>query len=87
MWQHWLYYPVMVFARFNLYVQSILYLMGPEKKEYPILQRATIGVFWAGAFAVFRCFETWRGFLGWVITTLGLLSRVYPAEVRRQQFL
>ena len=38
-YQHWLFYPVMAFARFNLYIQSLLHAMrlgaySKEKREY-----------------------------------------------------
>lgn len=50
--QHWLYYPVMAFARFNLYAQTILHLFGlgpyslKEKIYRRDLQILFLGGFW-----------------------------------------
>ena len=46
-YQHWLYYPVMAFARFNLYVQSLLHALrlgaySKEKREYIWAERMQV---------------------------------------------
>lgn len=37
-YQHWLYYPIMGLARFNLYLQSFLLILSREKVDYRALE-------------------------------------------------
>merc|ERR1711959_274236 len=43
--QHYLYYPVMAVARFNLYIQSYLLLLSREKVDHKALEIGTLLVF------------------------------------------
>jgi len=41
-YQHWLYYPVMAFARFNLYAQSFILIFSREKVHFKALEFVTL---------------------------------------------
>lgn len=43
--QHWLFYPVMMVARFNLYVQSWMVLFSNKKVQFPWMERTSLLVF------------------------------------------
>mmetsp|Transcript_17527 Transcript_17527/g.31624 ORF Transcript_17527/g.31624 Transcript_17527/m.31624 type:complete len:478 (-) Transcript_17527:372-1805(-) len=63
--QHWIYYPVMAFARFNLYVQSLLHAFGlgaydiKEKVYRRDLQIATLAGFWTWLVLLTLALPTW----------------------------
>ena len=64
-YQHWLYYPVMAFARFNLYAQAILHSVGagPYSRKEVLHRRdlqilALIG-FWGWLIALTLQLPTW----------------------------
>jgi delta8-fatty-acid desaturase len=63
--QHWIYYPVMAFARFNLYVQSLLHAFGlgaydiKEKVYRRDLQIATLMGFWTWLVLLTSALPTW----------------------------
>lgn len=44
-YQHWLYYPIMGFARFNLYAQSLILLLSREAVDYKALEIACLTLF------------------------------------------
>jgi len=70
-YQHWLYYPVMAFARFNLYVQSLLHACG-------------IGVYSTGEYMWHRNAQIWTlvGFHVWMIA----LTIQLPTALSRVMF-
>eukprot|EP00239_Pterosperma_sp_CCMP1384_P002050 CAMPEP_0197853390 /NCGR_PEP_ID=MMETSP1438-20131217/22636_1 /TAXON_ID=1461541 /ORGANISM="Pterosperma sp., Strain CCMP1384" /LENGTH=329 /DNA_ID=CAMNT_0043467785 /DNA_START=178 /DNA_END=1164 /DNA_ORIENTATION=+ len=45
--QHYLYLPIMLFGRFNLYAQSLIYLASKEKREHRGMELAGIAFFCA----------------------------------------
>jgi len=59
--QHFLYYPVMAFARFNLYAQSYILLLSKEKVDHKGLELATLAFFstWFSAMVMF-CLGSWQ---------------------------
>lgn len=66
-YQHFLYYPFMMVARINLYIQSILLLASEEKIEHPNLEIATLMVFfgWFGTMLM-CCLQSWQERLAYV---------------------
>lgn len=45
-YQHWLYYPVMCLARYNLYFQSLLLILFKPRVEYRIVEAIGTVVYW-----------------------------------------
>jgi delta8-fatty-acid desaturase len=60
-YQHWLYYPVMALARFNLYVQSYLLILSNEHVDHHSLELGTLLFFsaWFTAMCTF-CLSSWQ---------------------------
>jgi delta8-fatty-acid desaturase len=64
-YQQYLYYPVMAFARFNLYAQSIMHVCGvgaysrSEVLYRRDLQKLTLAGFWTWLVALTLCLPTW----------------------------
>jgi len=60
--QHWLFYPVMSLARFNLYVQSILLLAAPKEKiPHRTLEVVGLLGFWAWFVSLVHCMPASHG--------------------------
>jgi delta8-fatty-acid desaturase len=66
-YQHWLYYPVMAFARFNLYVQSLLHIFrlsyygsAGDLIWRQDLQMASLAGFWTWLLALTLSLPTWE---------------------------
>jgi len=58
--QHWLYFPVMGVARFNLYAQGWLLLLSKEKVQHKALEMATLFIFLAWfSTMVTLCLGSW----------------------------
>lgn len=62
--QHWLFYPVMFVARFNLYLQSILLLIRPAEARrrgvsYPRLELLMLAGFYTWFTLLLRYFPSW----------------------------
>jgi len=68
-WQHWLYYPVMALARFNLYLQSIIHMCGSRRMDYRKTEITTEVLFfvWMGLF-VWQL-PTWKLRLAWLLVS------------------
>ncbi|CAO2835549.1 unnamed protein product [Amaranthus hypochondriacus] len=60
-YQHYTYYPVMVVARFNLYLQTILLLFNPNRNvPNRVLNIIGILVFWTWYPLLISCLPTWE---------------------------
>jgi len=66
-WQPWTYYVVMVFARFNLYVQSWLYVLGEHCKRDKAAEAAGLLFFAFGIAGIGLNFGSWKTFLTWLL--------------------
>jgi fatty acid desaturase/predicted heme/steroid binding protein len=54
-YQHLVFYPIMMFARFNLYIQSILFLISKEKINHKTLEMTTLCVFYFWYSCILTC--------------------------------
>lgn len=70
--QHWLYYPVMALARFNLYAQSWLLLLSKEHVPYKRLEVVGLAVFLAWLTALVSTLPTWGEVLSFLLVSHGL---------------
>jgi len=66
-WQHWTFYPVMAFARINLYAQTILFLASKEKTDYRKLEIFTITIFWIGLVIILNILNSYWDFFVWMV--------------------
>mmetsp|Transcript_32338 Transcript_32338/g.81474 ORF Transcript_32338/g.81474 Transcript_32338/m.81474 type:complete len:486 (+) Transcript_32338:306-1763(+) len=58
-YQHYLFYPVMAFARWNLYVQGFILLFNPNiKTEWTNLELCSLGFFWTWFSLLTSCLPT-----------------------------
>jgi delta8-fatty-acid desaturase len=66
-YQHFLFYPIMMVARFNLYAQSLIQLFSKEPLHYRRLELCAFVVYfsWAGGVALSQ--PTWGQSLGWLL--------------------
>ena len=76
-YQHLLYYPVMMVARINLYIQGILLLASKEKVEHRALEIGTLCLFfgWFGTMLAY-CLNSWQerfAYIGMSHAVAGLL--------------
>lgn len=82
-YQHWLYYPVMAVARFNLYAQSLLYVfaMGPYKAPEIVwhrsVQQASLVLFWVWHIALIMHVRTWPSRLVFVLVSHALAGLLH----------
>uniref|UniRef100_A0A1D1Z2P3 Fatty acid desaturase 1 n=1 Tax=Anthurium amnicola TaxID=1678845 RepID=A0A1D1Z2P3_9ARAE len=58
-YQHWTFYPVMCFARINLFAQSILLLLSKKKVPYKRQEILAIAVFWIWYPLLVSCLPNW----------------------------
>lgn len=79
-WQNWTYYPVMMFARINLYVQTILFLASKEKTDYRQLEIITITIFWTGMGMILNSLDTYWDCLTWMVVSTAI-SGVLEVQV------
>lgn len=75
--QHFLFYPVMFLARFNLYLQSILLLAQPSEARkrgvtYPRLELVMLAIFYLWFTQLLRCFPSWTELLIFLFMSHGL---------------
>jgi len=66
--QHYLYYPVMAVARFNLYAQSYILLLSSEKVDHKGLELGTLAIFttWFSAM-VYNCLGSWQEMVAYLL--------------------
>eukprot|EP00927_Polykrikos_kofoidii_P031229 TRINITY_DN2688_c0_g1_i1.p1 TRINITY_DN2688_c0_g1~~TRINITY_DN2688_c0_g1_i1.p1 ORF type:complete len:587 (-),score=85.99 TRINITY_DN2688_c0_g1_i1:59-1756(-) len=67
--QHILYVPVMMVARFNLYVLSIVHLCSDKQKHHPYIEAGGFIFFFSWLIAVTLSMPTWGEALGWLLTS------------------
>lgn len=58
--QHWLYYPVMAFARFNLYAQSIIFLIKEKRVAHRKYEVYGLVFFWAWFGTLLSLLPSWK---------------------------
>jgi len=65
--QHLFFYPFMAFARWNLYIQGIIYLLSqPDRLHYRKTELAGILVFLVWVFSLAFSMPTWGMAVGWI---------------------
>jgi delta8-fatty-acid desaturase len=76
--QHYLYYPVMCVARFNLYVQSYLLLFSREKVDHKALEIGTLAIFttWFTAM-VCLCLGSWQERVAYLLLSHGIAGLLH----------
>merc|ERR1712065_109012 len=76
--QHYLYYPIMALARFNLYLQSWIMLVKQETVEYRALEIASLSAFlvWNAAFLVYGLTSA-RDRAIWLLVSHGLAGMLH----------
>merc|ERR1711968_333571 len=76
--QHYLYYPVMAVARFNLYAQSWLLLLSKEKVQHRKLEIGTLALFatWFSAMVAF-CLGSWQEKLAYLLLSHGIAGLLH----------
>ena len=63
--QHMTFYPILLVARFNLYFQSILYLV-KNKSEHRFLEIITLLTFWGWILGLSTCLPFWS-YVQWMV--------------------
>ncbi|XP_073007734.1 acyl-lipid (9-3)-desaturase-like [Typha latifolia] len=58
-YQHWTFYPVMCFARFNLFGQSIFLLLSKKKVPNRLQEIIGVSIFWAWYSLLLSCLPNW----------------------------
>ena len=72
-YQHLFFYPLMALARWNLYVQGLIYLiMQHDTTHYRKTELAGIGVYFAWVFAVALSMPTWPQAVAWMFMSHGV---------------
>jgi len=64
--QHFVFYPMMAFARFNLYAQSLILLLGKERVHYRKTELCGFAFFFSWVAAVALVQPSWWYSLGWL---------------------
>ena len=77
-YQHFLYYPVMMVARINLYIQGILLLASKEKIEHRSLEIVTLMTFfgWFGTMLA-CCLSSWQERVAYVAVSHALAGLLH----------
>merc|ERR1712216_1107137 len=77
-YQHFLYYPVMMVARINLYIQGILLLASKEKIEHRSLEIVTLLTFfgWFGTMLA-CCLSSWQERVAYVAVSHALAGLLH----------
>jgi len=76
--QHWLFYPIMGVARFNLYAQGWLFALNAQKQDpwyashFQKLEFATLSVFLTWLCCLVGTLATWKERIGWLLVSHGL---------------
>ncbi|CAM8929384.1 unnamed protein product [Rhodiola kirilowii] len=73
-YQHWSYYPVMIFARINLYVQTFLLLFSKRKISYRWANILGTFVFWTWFPLLVSCLPTWTERVLFVLASFTVTS-------------
>merc|ERR1711968_432464 len=76
--QHYLYYPVMAVARFNLYAQSWLLLLSKEKVQHRKLEIGTLALFatWF-SLMIYYCLGSWQERLAYLLLSHGITGLLH----------
>ncbi|KAG9157936.1 hypothetical protein Leryth_000115 [Lithospermum erythrorhizon] len=73
-YQHFTYYPVMIFARINLYVQTFLLLLSTRKVPDRALNIIGILVFWTWFPYLVSCLPNWNERVLFVVTSFSVTA-------------
>ena len=67
--QHYLFYPIMLIARFNLYLQSVSLIMSPAGRElrYRKTEAVSLSIFYVWVAMVVLTLPTWPERVAWVV--------------------
>eukprot|EP00931_Biecheleriopsis_adriatica_P023588 TRINITY_DN14868_c0_g1_i1.p1 TRINITY_DN14868_c0_g1~~TRINITY_DN14868_c0_g1_i1.p1 ORF type:complete len:553 (+),score=87.03 TRINITY_DN14868_c0_g1_i1:97-1755(+) len=68
-YEHILFYPVMMLARFNLYAQSLIQLCAKEPLHYRKLELCAFGVYFMWISKLVLSLPTWSESLGWLLVS------------------
>ncbi|KAM7275601.1 hypothetical protein ACFE04_017467 [Oxalis oulophora] len=60
-YQHWTFYPVMCFARLNLFAQSFIFLFTKSNVKYRVHEIFGLVVFWIWFPLLVSCLPSWKG--------------------------
>mmetsp|Transcript_31937 Transcript_31937/g.101491 ORF Transcript_31937/g.101491 Transcript_31937/m.101491 type:complete len:560 (+) Transcript_31937:89-1768(+) len=67
--QHFIFYPMMAVARFNLYVQSWILLLSSERMLYRKVEICAMLVYCSWVVKLATSMPTWLEMLGWLLTS------------------
>jgi len=67
--QHIIFYPMMAFARFNLYAQSWIQLLSSEPLHYRKTEICSMSIFFAWMLGVAGSMPTWREAVCWLVVS------------------
>uniref|UniRef100_A0A7N0R8C6 Cytochrome b5 heme-binding domain-containing protein n=1 Tax=Kalanchoe fedtschenkoi TaxID=63787 RepID=A0A7N0R8C6_KALFE len=73
-YQHWSYYPVMIVARINLYLQTFLLLFSKRKIPYRWANILGIFIFWTWFPLLVSCLPTWTERILFVLASFTVTS-------------
>ncbi|CAK9087230.1 Acyl-lipid (9-3)-desaturase (BoDes6) [Durusdinium trenchii] len=76
-YQHLLYVPIMMVARFNLYVQSTILLFTREKVAYRAYEIASIAGFWTWYTLFISCLPSWQEKVCYLLISHGLAGMLH----------
>lgn len=71
-YQHWTFYPVMCFARLNLFAQSILLLLSNKKVPNRLQEILAVMVFWVWYPLLVSCLPNWGERLMFVVASFAV---------------
>ncbi|RWW86395.1 hypothetical protein BHE74_00004836 [Ensete ventricosum] len=71
-YQHWTFYPVMCFARINLFAQSILLLLSAKKVHNRWQEIVGVAVFWIWYPLLVSCLPNWGERVTFVVTSFAV---------------
>jgi len=71
-YQHWTFYPVMAFARVNLFGQSIALLLSKKRVPNKRMEIACLVVFWIWFPFLVSCLPTWAERTGFVLSSFAV---------------
>ncbi|XP_078168251.1 delta(8)-fatty-acid desaturase-like [Carex rostrata] len=71
-YQHWTYYPVMIFARFNLFAQSILLLISNNRVPDRWQEILGVAFFWVWFPLLVSCLPSWTERIAFVVISFSV---------------
>ncbi|CAJ1461376.1 unnamed protein product [Effrenium voratum] len=68
-YEHILFYPIMMVARFNLYAQSLIQLFAKEPLHYRKLELCSFAIYFTWVTALVLSLPTWKETFGWLLVS------------------